>query len=78
MHWVVVCKCLATRSTALGGSIVYYFFTSWPRIQNVKFIPLKVWDEENVEMMFMNHEFSEFNHIELYIIFEQWQQSQIS
>ncbi|CAK8543337.1 unnamed protein product [Lathyrus sativus] len=43
-----------------------------------KFVPLKVCDDEDVEMMFSNHERFGFQHIELYITFVQCQETQIS
>ncbi|CAK8534244.1 unnamed protein product [Lathyrus sativus] len=43
-----------------------------------KFVPLKVCDEEDVETMFSNHECSGFPYIDLYITFEQCQETQIS
>lgn len=44
----------------------------------VKFVPLKVRDDKDVETMLVNHEFSGFNYIDLYIRFELCQQYQVS
>ncbi|CAI8604150.1 unnamed protein product [Vicia faba] len=47
-------------------------------VNQVKYVPLKIRDDDDVEMMFYNHELSGLHAIDLYIKFQLSQQSQIS
>ncbi|CAK8576540.1 unnamed protein product [Lathyrus sativus] len=63
-----------------AGSLTHITYRNAVHFRNnqFKFVPLKVFDDEDVETLFSNHECSEFSYIDLYVAFEQCQQTQIS